>query len=137
MTRGRPSGPKVRCGGAWTEAKYKSFIKQLLRRGTIRWGPIQKCAKDASTRRGFFKCASCGEEHPVTILLNGKRVKNKFVDHIDPVVDPALGFTTWDSVINRMFCEIDNLQVLCKGCHDIKSAEEREIAKNRGNEDDE
>jgi len=46
------------------------------------------------------------------------------VDHIIPVIDPATGFTTWDAFIERLFCDRDNLQVLCTSCHDIKTKEE-------------
>jgi 5-methylcytosine-specific restriction endonuclease McrA len=55
-------------------------------------------------------------------------VQNIFVDHIKPIIDPDVGFTTWDECIERMFCEADNLQVLCKSCHEIKSNEERASA---------
>jgi hypothetical protein len=47
------------------------------------------------------------------------------VDHISPVVDPKKGFVSWDVYITRMFCEIDGLQVMCKPCHKIKTAEEK------------
>lgn len=55
-------------------------------------------------------------------------MQNIFVDHIKPIIDPVVGFTTWDECIERMFCEADNLQVLCKTCHDEKSNEERALA---------
>lgn len=47
------------------------------------------------------------------------------VDHIKPVVDPQEGFVSWDEFINRLFCEKDNLQALCKTCHKIKTAKEK------------
>lgn len=56
---------------------------------------------------------------------------NIFVDHIVPIVDPDIGFTTWDDVIERMFCNSDNLQLLCRECHKTKSENEIEIAKAR------
>jgi hypothetical protein len=46
------------------------------------------------------------------------------VDHIKPVVDPVKGFQTWDLFIDNLFCEADNLQALCTGCHKKKSKEE-------------
>ena len=84
--------------------------------------------KEANVSRGIYLCASCKEEVPLTVKDGRKRIKNVFVDQIDPIVDPNVGFTTWDDCINRMFCESDNLQVLCKECHDVKSKEERAIA---------
>jgi hypothetical protein len=63
----------------------------------------------------------------VPLTLNGK--KNVFVDHKVPVVDTEEGFKGWDVFIERLFCEESNLEVLCKSCHDTKSAEEREERK--------
>jgi hypothetical protein len=133
---GRPAGPKNRCSGAWTEARYNSFIKSTLRRACVRWGPIQECLKNARVRRGWYLCASCKEEVPATIvatLKNGKkkRVKNAIADHIKPIINPATGFTTWDSCIENMFCELDNLQCVCHACHEVKCQEEKDITKER------
>lgn len=128
---GRPSGEKVRCGGRWTEARYHSFIKNLLRQGTRRWAPIQDVKKKARTRRGFYQCSGCNKEVPATVVEKGKRVNNALVDHIEPIIPPEVGFTTWDSVIERMYCEEDNLQVLCRDCHTIKTNEERALAAQR------
>ena len=52
-------------------------------------------------------------------------------DHINPVIDPLVGFTTWDSVIERMFCETEGFQILCKPCHNNKSSAEKRQAKER------
>lgn len=127
----RPSGPKTRCSGKWTESKFRSFIKNNLRRMCSKWAPIQEVHKEARTRRGFYLCAGCKEEVPATTVKDGKRVKNVYVDHIEPIVPPETGFTTWDGIIDRMFCEVDNLQVLCNACHTTKSNEERAIATER------
>lgn len=127
----RPSGPKIRNGGQWTEARFNSFIKSLLRQGTRRWGPINEVKKEARVSRGLYKCASCGSLVSPTVREGSRRVQNIFVDHIEPIIDPATGFTTWDECINRMFCEKLNLQLLCKPCHDVKSNKEREVAKER------
>lgn len=116
----RPSGPKTRCGGRWTEAKWKSFIKNQLRGATRKWAPIQDCLRNARVKRGFYLCQGCMEHVPASIKEGARRAKNVFVDHIEPIV-PTTGWISWDSCIERMFCEEDNLQVLCKACHDKKS----------------
>ena len=130
---GRRGGPKTRCSGAWTEAKYRSFIKGNLRRATQKWAPIQECKKKARTRRGLYHCAGCGEEVPASVKEEGsrRRSNNIHVDHIEPIIDPKVGWTTWDDCIERMFCELDNLQVLCTACHKVVTDEEKEIAKAR------
>lgn len=128
---GRPSGEKTRAGGRWSEARYRSFIISLLRNGTRRWAPLGDVEKEARTRRGFYRCAGCKEEVPASTKVNGKRVKNYAIDHITPVVDPEVGFEGWEIYIERMYCERDNLQLLCKSCHDDKSTRERNIATER------
>lgn len=129
----RPTGPKTRCGGAWTESKFITFVKNQLRQGTRKWAPIQSCLRNAKVARGIYLCAGCDEEVPVTVVdeEKRKRVKNVFVDHISPIVDPSTGFTDWNSFIENLFCEEDNLQVLCKECHDTKTKLETSIATER------
>lgn len=122
------AAPKTRNGGLWTEGQYTSFIKSMLRKGSTRWGPKYACKKDARhheklvgpTGRLVFHslCAGCNKLYPETTCA---------VDHINPVVDPNTGFKTWDILIERLFCEKENLQVLCKDCHDIKTQEEKAI----------
>ena len=36
------------------------------------------------------------------------------------------GFTTFDDYIERLFCEVDNLDVLCYDCHREKTDKETE-----------
>lgn len=121
----RPSGPKTRCNNEWTEARYKAFITSLLRQGTRRWAPISAIEKEARVERGLYRCNACKEIVPPTVKEGKKRQKNVFVDHIIPIVNPETGFTSWDEFIENLFCEKENLQLLCKECHDKKSAEER------------
>ena len=125
------AGEKTRCGGRWTEAQFRSFIKGNLRRATQKWAPIHECVKNAKEGRNEYRCACCGEIVPSTVKVDGKRVKNIHVDHINPVIDPAVGFTTWDETIENLFSELDNLQLLCTACHDIKTNQEKQIAKER------
>lgn len=127
----RPSGPKVRCNNQWTEAKFRSFIRGNLRRVSQKWAPIQTTLAKARVERGFYLCNECKETVPATIKVDGKRVKNVHVDHIDPVIDPEIGWVSWDSLIERMFVEEDGLQVLCDNCHTIKTNNEKAIAKER------
>lgn len=94
----------------------------------MRWPPLNQARAAARIERGLYKCAGCGEVVPtsiVTTLKNGKvkRVKNVLVDHIIPIV-PTTGFDSWDNVIDRLFCDVDGFQVLCKACHDAKTLEE-------------
>ena len=88
----------------------------------MRWGPINSVKKKAWVERGKYLCAGCNQVVPLT----KDKKKNVFVDHKESVVDTKEGFQGWDVFIERLFCEEENLEVLCKDCHDRKSAEERE-----------
>lgn len=75
------------------------------------FSPERREAKSKAKRGKSYLCASCKQTY-----------LKVSVDHIVPVGT----FTSWDAFIERLFCPIDNLQVLCKGCHDLKSGYERE-----------
>lgn len=124
----RNKNNKTRNSKQWTEARFRSFIKGGLRSISQRWPPKHKVKKKAWTKRGWYRCEGYKKRNhrvPVSILKDGNRINNIFVDHIVPVIDPLTGFTTWDELIERMFVEEEGLQVLCKSCHDRKTADER------------
>lgn len=123
--------PKTRCGGKYTEAQFITFVKNQLRAASWKWSPTSETLKKARVSKGVYRCDGCENNVPVTVIINGKRVKNVSVDHILPVVDPILGWTSWDDFINRLFSEEDNLQVLCSDCHSKKSLSEQSIAVER------
>jgi 5-methylcytosine-specific restriction endonuclease McrA len=126
----------------------RSFIVKELRRAFKR-APMYREAKAKAKeeyfekskngkdlRRVRFKCAECGRS-----FVDRKGAKNIAVDHINPVIDLKEGWVNYEVYVKRLFCSMDNLQVLCnykgeidgvKSCHKIKTANERaEMAKNR------
>ena len=117
-------------GGTWTYARFHSFVASTLRSGSRRWPPKFTCLNEAKTEKKInvktgrlaqhYRCASCQQE------FTNKDVQ---VDHIEPVVDPTKGFESWDKFVHGLFCEQDNLQVLCKPCHKEKSLEEKKKKK--------
>lgn len=112
----------IRNNGNWTEARFTSFVMSALRKASQRYPPKHAVKKEARIRRGVYICAGYEREpHEVP-------AKHTHIDHIEPVV-PLSGFTTWDEIINRLFCNSDGLQVLCSECHSSKTKEERRIRK--------
>ncbi len=110
----------------WSKGRLKSFITSALR-GAFRRYPtkfvvLNKAKKGKKlnklTKRiaEHYECAKCKKHFPL------KQVQ---VDHIKPIVDRTIGFTTWDNFIAGLFCEESNLQVLCKSCHSKKTKLER------------
>lgn len=110
----------------WSEGRLRGFIVSLLRSGMRKYPPKWETMgkayvgikqNQATGRKAkHFECNGCGGHFPQ---------KDVNVDHIESVIDPATGFVDWDTYIKRLYCKADNLQVLCKGCHSIKSAAER------------
>ena len=112
-----------RNGGEWTDARYHSFITGALRSASHRWPPKWKVKTKARVERGKYLCS--GYEVDPHIVP----AKETNVDHISPIIDPDKGFISWDDFIERLFCEEEGLQVLCKDCHARKTKNER-IANN-------
>lgn len=109
---------RPRNSAQWTEGQFRRFVISALRRA--KW-PVKYEALNAACRgteinpktgrkRKIYACAAC----------NGRfGAKDVQVDHIVPV--QAGGSKDWESVVERMFCELDGFQVLCSECHDSKS----------------
>lgn len=123
-----------RCGGAWTQARYNSFVKSALRTASVRWPPRYQCLHDAFVTQGInpatgrkaklYRCCKCKGLFTAA---------NMEINHIVPVV-PVEGFDSWDNLIERLFCEKDGLEAVCKPCHKLITAFEnqqrKEIKKN-------
>ncbi len=116
--------PKTRNAGTMTESAFWSFIRSALRQKSRWWKPISECKlkarrayKGPNKRQKFeYQCKKCKKWFAE---------KNINVDHIKPAgslncAEDLPGF------INRLFCEQDNLQVLCTECHDKKTKLEKE-----------
>lgn len=89
-----------------------TFLKNILRRGSFYWKARTEAMTAARVSRGLYRCAICGD------LFGPKEVD---LDHINPVVDPRHGFTTWDDYINRLFCDVEGFQVICRADHSAKT----------------
>jgi len=106
----------------------KSIIKGALRR-TFSRTPIVREVLEASvhpTKKGIrggkqYVCAKCNEAFP------GKNVQ---IDHIKDVIDLIpMKHISYDMLVTNLFCPKENLQVLCKTCHDEKTKVARELRK--------
>jgi hypothetical protein len=124
--------------GEWTQGRMDAFIKGLIREGLTKWGPRHECIKQSRVRRGWYLCAVCKQEVPTSIKRElktkpgvWKKTKNIYADHIEPIIDPAVGRRSWDEVIKRAFVDLKEFQAVCYACHESKTAEERSIATER------
>lgn len=117
---------------AFSRSPAVQDCKRASRRESVQYKKDGSVAKRPAVR---YQCAECGE------WFMGKDVA---VDHIDPVVND--GFKDWNVFVDRLFCNPDNLQVLCSykladvkkhndkiSCHLKKTREERTAAKKKTN----
>lgn len=117
------SAGKTRCAGSLSESAFWSFIRSALRQKSRFWKPVTLCKQNAkrkyvgpNKRQKFeYQCNKC---------KGWFADKNIQVDHIIPAgslncAQDLPGF------VERLFCEAENLQCLCKNCHDIKSKEDK------------
>lgn len=127
----RVTTPKTRNSGTMTESAFWGFIRSGLRQKSRWWKPITECKakakrayKGSNKRQKFeYQCNQCKDWFP------DKKIN---VDHIMPAgtltcAQDLPGF------VERLFCEVDNLQVLCEACHNIKTQAERDESKSNKN----
>jgi len=114
---------------------FRSWMIGQLRRISHRYPPhyqVENAAKEVyyipsktgkPMKRVNITCAKCGNKFPRKQVVR---------DHIDPVIDPKVGFPVlpngeddWNSYLKRMFTP--GIQMLCKECHAIKTGKENKV----------
>lgn len=101
-------------------AALKAFLVPVLRRASYRWAPRGEAIKNARVGVGKYKCAICES------IVGAKEFT---VDHTIHVVPIETGFDNWDGFIDRLFCEADKFQIICKSCDSTKTLAERDLRK--------
>lgn len=110
---------RTRAGGTWTEARFWAFVRSLLRQGTLRWPPRNDVKKRARRKsqsenkrlKWEYQCHKCRRWYAE---------KNVEVDHVLEC-GSLKSFRDLPRFVERLFCEEDQLVVLCKGCHKGKT----------------
>lgn len=102
-----------------TERQLLTWLRSAMRKASRRYPPIYEALDAAKEpyvgpnprQKICYRCADCQE------TFTAKQVA---VDHI---VDCG-SLTSWDDIqgfMQRLFCTAEGLQVLCDGCHDVKT----------------
>ena len=110
---------RTRNNGTMTESMFWSMIRAALRNKSRWWKPIAQCKADArrkyngpNKRQKFeYQCKKCKKWFSE---------KNINVDHIIPAGQLQSG-KDLEGFVERLFCEVESLQVLCIDCHNVKS----------------
>ncbi len=124
MATKKSKEPLVRCNGTMTESAYLAWIRSALRSKSLRWKPRGTALEMA--RRAYngpnklqkweYQCAICKEWF---------KAKECVVDHHPKPAGSILSIHDIGEFCNSLYCEIDNLRVLCKPDHDIHTLAEK------------
>lgn len=98
------------------------FSRSELRKAALLRVKVEHSDPNRPRVKTWYYCEYCGELHPQHFLN---------VDHRDPIVPvyTTLDRMTWDQLVDRIWCEESNLQVLCLTDHLQKSKLEKEERK--------
>lgn len=118
MATKKTKGNLTRCNGTMTESQFLAWIRSALRSKSLRWLPRASALEAAripytgenKRQKWSYMCAICKE------LFNGKEV---VVDHYPKEAGSILSIEDIGEFINNLYCEKDNLRVLCTTCHDV------------------
>lgn len=115
---------KTRCGGTMTESAFLSWIRSALRSKSLSWKPRSEALRLA--RRAYkglnkrqlweYKCAMCSAWWAA---------KEVVVDHFPVACGSLTSIEDIGPFANNLYCEVDNLRILCKVCHDAHTLAER------------
>lgn len=105
--------------GTMTNAGFWGMIRSTLRQKSRWWKPIAEAKKKARRKytgknkrqKWEYKCSHCKE------WFMEKEIQ---VDHIVEAGSLTCG-DDLKEFVEKLFCEVDGLQVLCKPCHKIKT----------------
>ncbi len=118
---------KTRNAGTLSEAAFWSFIRSALRQKSRWWKPISVCKLNA---RRLYKGTNKRQKYEYQCNKCKKWYAEKEinVDHIKPAGSLNCA-QDLPEFVERLFCEQDNLQVLCVTCHDKKTLKEKQAKK--------
>jgi 5-methylcytosine-specific restriction endonuclease McrA len=119
--------------------RWKGRIIQHLRKLSLSYDERYRAKLRTKVAPSTYKCQHCG-----ILIYDGKSdldkvcEKNKLpkakviagkmhMDHIEPMIDPSVGFQSWDELIDRLFCSSEGYQGLCADCHRIKTDKENGV----------
>lgn len=115
----------------WTESRFFSFLRSALRQAWSRYPPKYQALEFAARpyvgpdkrQKKEYLCDRCNKWH--------KR-NNVEVDHTIPA-GTLTSFEHLPGFVERLFPAVETLRVLCKPCHLIITAEEKQRAKDASN----
>ena len=100
-----------------TESAYLAWIRSTLRSKSLRWPPRNEALKDA--RRTYHgPVVQQKWEYECKLCKKWYKAKEVVVDHFPVAAGSILSVADIGDFANNLYCEKENLRVLCSPCHD-------------------
>lgn len=118
-----PNNPKER--NLLKGAMRRIFSRSDLRKAVLEATVVVYSDPERKRVKRWSRCEECKKLVPTYTIE---------VDHIIPIILPeeTMEDLTWDKLIDRIWCQRDNLRGVCGDCHDLKTKAENKIrAENR------
>ena len=114
----------TRCDGTMTESAYLAWIRSALRSKSLRWGPRSNALLAArrsyrgpnKLQRWEYLCKLCSKWY---------KAKETCVDHYPVAAGSILSVADISQFCENLYCNSDNLRVLCVSCHAIHTLAEK------------
>lgn len=110
----------------WTEARFWSFVRSALRQAWNRY-PVKykvllnnRITVQGKRHKYEYTCELCKTDK----LLQ----KEISVDHKKPI-GTLRKYSDLGNFVKRLFCGVEDLQILCQKCHRTKTNEERKASR--------
>lgn len=131
MATKKPAKPKklpqehlTRCNKTMTESAWLAWVRSALRSKSLRWAPrttalelARRAYKGPNKQQKWeYKCAIC---------QGWFKAKEVVVDHFPKPAGSILCVADIGEFANNLFCEVDNLRVLCVTDHDCHTLAEK------------
>lgn len=100
------------------------FARSDLRRAILAISVVDYSDEKRPRVKKWSLCPVCSQYIPTYLMV---------VDHVEPLVpiSTSLENMSWDTVIDRTWCEKNNLKAICKPCHKIKTKRENKERKRK------
>jgi hypothetical protein len=107
-----------------TESQFLAWIRSALRSKSLRWKPrtdalelARRPYKGDNKRQKFeYQCAICQRWFKATDVV---------VDHYPKAAGSILKLEDVGEFCNNLYCEVDNLRILCSDDHDIYTLQQK------------
>lgn len=117
-----PRVPRTRGSESYTEAGYWSFIRSGLRAKFSRWPPkykvLNKAKRTVTGKRHKY-------EYQCSVCNNWFKQKEVEIDHYPEACGSLKEADDLPRFVTTLFCEEENLRVICKECHRVHTNNER------------